>query len=53
MNTIFQLSGPLLGFWLAIVGVAIASGVVCAIVGSLRRRGQHRHRTHNAPSPGR
>ena len=44
MDTISKLSGQLLGFWLAIVGIAIVFGVLFAIRASLRRHRPHRGR---------
>jgi hypothetical protein len=48
VDTISRLSGQLMGFWLAIVGIAIAFGVLFAIGSSLRRRKPHR----NGPGEG-
>jgi hypothetical protein len=49
MDSILWLSQQVLGLWLAIVGVAIAFGVLYAVGESLRRR--TRHRSH-APDDG-
>lgn len=51
MNTIMELSGQLLGLWLAIIGIAIVCGVLFAIggyVSRLKRRsgGAHRGNTN-------
>ena len=41
MDTFAKLSGQLVGFWLAITGLAIAFGVLYAIGAALRRKTQH------------
>ena len=41
MNLIERLSGQLLGLWLAIIGIAVAFGVLYAVGSSLRRKKQH------------
>lgn len=41
MDTIERVSGQLLGFWLIIIGIAVAFGVLYAVGGSLRRKKQH------------
>lgn len=45
MDTISKLAGPLVGLWLAIVGIAIVAGVLFAIGGALRQRKRHRSGT--------
>lgn len=42
MDSIRELSGQLLGLWLAIVGIAVAFGVLFAVGNSLRRRKQRK-----------
>ena len=42
MDSILGLSGQLLGLWLAIVGIAIAFGVLYAIGSYLSHRKRHR-----------
>lgn len=42
MNSITELSGQLLGLWLAIIGIAIVFGVLFAIAGFLSRWKWHR-----------
>jgi hypothetical protein len=44
MDPLLKWSGQLMGFWLAIVGIAIVFGVLFAIRSSLRHRNQHRNR---------
>ena len=46
MDSIVRLSGPLLGLWLAIIGIAIAFGIVNIFGDSLRRR-RRRHPAHD------
>ncbi len=41
MDTFEKLSGQLMGFWLAIIGIAVAFGVLYAVGSSLRRKRQH------------
>jgi hypothetical protein len=41
MDSIERLSGQLMGFWLAITGVAVAFGVLYAIGAAVRRKKQH------------
>jgi uncharacterized iron-regulated membrane protein len=43
MDTILRLSGQLMGLWLAIVGIAIAFGVLFAIGSSLIHWKGHRN----------
>ena len=45
MDSIVGLSGQLMGLWLAIVGIAIVSGVLFAIGSSLNHWKRHRNRT--------
>jgi len=51
MDSILGLSAHLMGFWLAIVGVAIAFGVLYSIGSSLGH--WKRHRDHADPQQGR
>jgi hypothetical protein len=44
MDAIVGLSGQLMGLWLAIVGIAIVSGVLFAIGSSLSHWKRHRNR---------
>lgn len=44
MDSILGLSGQLMGLWLAIVGIAIAFGVLYAIGNSLRHSKRHQNR---------
>ena len=48
MDTIERLSGQLMGFWLAITGIAVAFGVLYAVGSSLRRKKQHPDRADAA-----
>jgi hypothetical protein len=41
MDSIERLSGQLLGFWLAIIGISVAFGVLYSVGRSLRRKKQH------------
>jgi hypothetical protein len=40
MDTVEKLAGQLMGFWLAITGVAIAFGILYAVGAALRRKKQ-------------
>jgi uncharacterized protein HemY len=44
MDSIWGLSGQLMGLWLAIVGIAIVFGVLYAIGSSLSHWKRHRNR---------
>jgi hypothetical protein len=44
MDSIPELSGRLLALWLAIVGIAIAFGILYAIGSALRHWGRHWYR---------
>ena len=49
MDSILRLSGPLLGLWLAIVGIAIVFGILYATGRSVRdwsRQQNRRRETH-------
>ena len=48
MDTFEKLSGQLMGFWLVIIGIAVAFGVLYAVGSSLRRRRQHPSHTDTA-----
>jgi len=41
MDTLEKLSGQLMGFWLVIIGIAVAFGVLYSVGSSLRRKEQH------------
>jgi hypothetical protein len=44
MDSLSELSGQLMGLWLVIVGIAIAFGVLFAIVNALRHWKRHQNR---------
>jgi hypothetical protein len=48
MDSLSELSGQLMGLWLVIVGIAVAFGVLFAIVNSLRRWKRHQNRADRA-----
>jgi uncharacterized iron-regulated membrane protein len=51
MDAIMGLSGQLMGLWLAIVGIAIVSGVLFAIGSSLTHWKRHRNRAGPGVEP--
>ena len=48
MDSIQRLSVQLLGFWLVIIGIAVAFGVLYAVGSALRQKKQHPGRANAA-----
>ena len=48
MDTLEKLSGQLLGFWLAIIGISVTFGVLYTVGAALRRKKQNHGRADAA-----
>jgi hypothetical protein len=51
MDSILVLSGPLMGLWLAIAGIAMVFGVLYAIGSSVSHWKRHRNRADQGVEP--